>query len=132
MKGPRPSAPRTPEAPNLSGFSPVLLSSLIVDAFANLGIGVSIWAGDVWRAIHLAQNPVMDSELEHGVNALRSAHNVRCRDRVRQTRAVVWAEHFGFHDLFVPIYDQQRLQAILVAGPLAKTRPTSADLLERW
>src|SRR5258708_12855954 len=117
MKGPRPSAPRTPEAPNLSGFSPVLLSSLIVDAFANLGIGVSIWAGEVWRAIHLAQNPVMDSELEHGVNALRSVHNVRCRDRGRQTRAVAWAEHFGFHDLFLPLSDPQTLHATLLPAP---------------
>jgi AraC-like DNA-binding protein len=110
----------------------VLLTSLLVDAFADLGIGVSVWAGDVWRAIHLSASSVIDSELEHGLTSVRSAYNLRCRERVRQSRSVVLGEHAGFHDLFVPIHDEEALQAILVAGPFARTRPSSTELLDRW
>jgi len=42
----------------------------------------------------------------------------------------VLGEHAGFFDLFVPI--PKLRDHVLITGPFARTRPTSADVLTRW
>jgi AraC-like DNA-binding protein len=45
---------------------------------------------------------------------------------------MVRGEHCGFFDLFVPLLRGRQLGGILVVGPFATTRPTSAEVSERW
>ena len=109
-----------------------LLTPVVANTFDQLSVNVALWiTGDWWYPIHT--NPsVLDVEYEHVVASRRWAYNRRCFEQVRQTRRIVSAEHIGFWDLFVPVQDKSQVRGILVAGPIAKTRPTGADILQRW
>src|SRR5262249_54366136 len=62
----------------------------------------------------------------------RFAYNQRCLARAKRHRETVVAHLAGFTDFFVPVHSNGRTDAVLVTGPLAITRPTSADVLARW
>jgi photosystem II stability/assembly factor-like uncharacterized protein len=51
---------------------------------------------------------------------------------VERRRCLVQGEHEGYSDFFAPIVVRGKLVAVLVAGPFALGRPTSAGVLDRW
>src|SRR5450432_1036222 len=107
--------------------SAMLTFGVAVSAFQQLGIGVSISSGNRARAIHLVPDSVIELEIEHGCEVERWTHNARCQSQARKVQGALWAEHAGFHDLFVPVGD-----AVLMAGPVAFRHPTAAEVTERW
>jgi len=121
-------ASRRPPTPSHAFFVPG-----VVQLFEELDIGVSLLHADDWVAIHQPREPSLVSfELEHGAETERFAYNWRCIALARRRAATVVGEHGGFTDLFVPIPSSGRIDSILVSGPLATERATSAALLERW
>jgi AraC-like DNA-binding protein len=121
-------APTPPPLPSWQA----LFTPMITHAFRELNIGVALWLEqDFWRPINPLHG-VVAFEVEHGVEARRWAHNHRIFEQVKRRRCSVRAEHVGFHDLFVPVLQGGVLQAVVVAGPFAVARPTSADVLQRW
>ncbi|HEV8246419.1 MAG TPA: AraC family transcriptional regulator, partial [Polyangiaceae bacterium] len=131
----RPARPRpTPQdwaptpLPNWHG----LLNPVVARTFEELRVGVAVWiSDDWWHPIHSAQS-VVDFEYEHGVAPRRHAYNHRCFEAAGSLRKVVVGEHAGYFDFFVPLVDSKQVRGILVAGPFAKARPTSAQIQERW
>ena len=108
-----------------------LLAPVVAADFARLRISVSIWALGVWRALHLVSN-VASFEVEHGGWPLRHFYNERNLERVRREKRIVLGEHAGFLNLFVPVIHENKVVTVLVAGPLARARSTSTEVLERW
>ncbi|HEV8244637.1 MAG TPA: AraC family transcriptional regulator, partial [Polyangiaceae bacterium] len=109
-----------------------LLAPMLVHAFSELRISVSIWLGkDDWYALHVAPN-VTELELQYGVMPRRWRYNRSAFSRVLSSRQAELGEHAGFFDLFVPIFEGERVCGLLVAGPFARARPTAAEVLERW
>jgi len=109
-----------------------LLTPIVAHSFDEIGISVSLWSsGDWWESIHRVQN-VTSFESEHGVQSRRWAYNRRCFEEVLRRGKTLRGQHAGFWDLFVPVKDASGVRAVLVAGPFATQRPTSADILERW
>jgi AraC-like DNA-binding protein len=108
-----------------------LLAPVIAADFARLRISVSIWAHGVWRALHLVSN-VSTFEVEHGGWPLRHFYNERCLERVCREKRSVIGEHGGFLDLFVPVINANSVDAVLVAGPVMRTRATGTEVRERW
>jgi len=110
-----------------------LLTPVVANAFDQLRISVALLIrDDWWYPIHAVGTNVMSTEYEQGVAPRRFAYNHRCFAEVHRTRRIVVGEHAGFFDLFVPVLDAGTVRGVLVAGPLARTRPTSAAVLERW
>jgi AraC-like DNA-binding protein len=108
------------------------LAPVVARAFAELHISISLWvSGDFWFPIHFVTN-VADFEYDSGVAARRWAYNFASFERVRGAGRTVRGEHCGFSDLFVPLLDRRKLGGILVVGPFATSRPTSAEVSERW
>jgi AraC-like DNA-binding protein len=113
------------------GFGHALLAPLVAYVFRELRISASVWDGKLWWAIHA--EPVLGTfEIEHGLQEDRSAYNERLFSQVLKQRRAVRGEHGGYSDLFVPILVDRRVEAVLVVGRFALTRPTSADVLTRW
>ena len=96
-----------------------------------LGVPASIWNGNLWWPIFTNGN-VTRFEEEHGKDVARARYNVRKRAQLLRTRDVVRGEHAGYSDLFQPIVVGGKVAAILVVGPFARARPTSADIQQRW
>jgi hypothetical protein len=71
-------------------------------------------------------------EVEHGGWPLRHVYNERNLERVRREKRSVLGEHAGFLDLFVPVIGGNSVDAVLVAGPFARARATSTEVLQRW
>jgi AraC-like DNA-binding protein len=128
--------PASPSPPRLPGW-PTLLTPVVAEAFGELRIGVSValWTDDgpyaQWYAIRSVPD-VTSFEYEHGVESKRWSYNARSFERVRSERRIVRGEHAGFCDLFVPLGDEPEVRAVLVAGPFAVVRPTSAKLRHLW
>jgi AraC-like DNA-binding protein len=108
-----------------------LLAPAIAADFARLRISVSFLAHGVWRALELVPN-ITTYEVEHGGWPSRHLYNARSLERVEREKRSVLGEHAGFFDLFVPVHQEGSVDAVLVAGPFARTRPKSAEVLERW
>ena len=109
-----------------------LLIPAIERTFRDLGVGVSVWTSAAWwHPIHEVPS-ITRFEDEYGVAGRRHAHNGRCLTRAVSERRSVRAEHAGFTDLFVPLADARGHRGVLVAGPVATSRPTSAAVLRRW
>src|SRR5262249_45723061 len=71
-------------------------------------------------------------EMEHGRLGDRYEYNERCLQRARRDKSTVVGKHAGFCDLFVPIIIDEKVRAYVVTGPFATSRPSSADILQRW
>jgi AraC-like DNA-binding protein len=109
-----------------------LLTPVVTNTFDELEIAVAFWlGGDFWQPIHVAPN-IVRAETEHGAEQHRWRYNHKNFAIVERDRRVVRGEHRGFHDLFVPIQDSKGVRSVLVAGPILRHRPTSAEVLERW
>jgi AraC-like DNA-binding protein len=113
------------------GFGHSLLAPLLTYTFQQLRVSVAAWEhGFEWMPIHLQANAAM-FEVEHGVRD-RQLYNERKLAVVRRQKRIVRGELSGFWDFFVPVVVKGKVVAVLVAGPVAAARPTSADLIERW
>jgi AraC-like DNA-binding protein len=109
-----------------------LLAPVAANAFGELGITVALWiTGDHWSPFHVAPS-VIQFEHDHGRGASRWAHDKLSFAEVYRTRRLLLREHAGFYDLFVPVLDSDSIPGVLVAGPFARARPQSADVLKRW
>lgn len=109
-----------------------LLTPVVVRTLDELDVSAALWiGGDKWQAIHVRRN-VVAFEIEHGVEQRRWRYNHRMFDLTRRRMCAVHGEHAGLHDWFVPIRDGAGVRAVLVAGPVALSRPTAAELHERW
>jgi AraC-like DNA-binding protein len=98
--------------------------------FEDLGIAASMSLDDGWLEIHDEPN-LLSFEMEHGAVHERWRYNARCIDRAKRTHAAVLGQHRGFLDFFVPVPGNP-VRAVIVSGPFAEARLTSADVLERW
>jgi AraC-like DNA-binding protein len=109
-----------------------LLAPVAANAFGELDISVALWiSGDHWSPFHVVAS-VIQFEHQHGVGPARWAHDARSFAEVYRTRKLLLREHAGFYDLFVPVLDADSIPGVLVAGPFALSRPSSADILKRW
>src|SRR5450432_479084 len=136
-KSPRPKLPdgREPRWESL-GTKRVnleaLLTPVLAHAFDELEVSVSIWTGaDRWYPIRVGPN-VAQLEAHHGVIRKRWAYNRHCYAKVLRSKRRVLGKHAGLCDLFVPILEGNAVWGLLVAGPFATSRPTSADVMQRW
>jgi AraC-like DNA-binding protein len=110
----------------------MLTAALAASGFRELGVGVSTWGGGGWRALHGMPDSVIDFEVSLRAELPRWRYNNRAIAKARAESRTVLGEHAGFHDLFVPIVTGRTAEHLLVAGPFARKRPTSADINERW
>jgi AraC-like DNA-binding protein len=111
-----------------------LLASVTAHVFGMLDVAVSIWDSGAWHDVHerAPSDDIIAFEAEHGVDLERASHNERCLEEARATKRTVVAACAGLTDLFVPIIHRGRVDRVLVTGPVARSRPTSEELLERW
>ncbi|HEV8245064.1 MAG TPA: hypothetical protein VGP93_04825, partial [Polyangiaceae bacterium] len=107
------------------------MAQLITGVFGALRVSASVQNQGSWWAIH-RELSVGPFEIEHGLEAERYAYNTRNLSQARRQRRIIRGEHAGYSDLFVPIVAAHEAVAVLVVGPFALARPTSADILERW
>jgi AraC-like DNA-binding protein len=110
-----------------------LLSIAVAHTFETLGIGATLRdSANEWHAIHSPPEGVMGFELAHGKGTDRNQYNERCFSRVYRDRKTVHGKHAGFHDFYVPIMVGDTIHAVVATGPFAISRPSSAEILERW
>jgi AraC-like DNA-binding protein len=114
-----------------AGFGHALLSPVVAHGFATLRVGATLWDGRHWWALH-SQPSISDFELEHRVDAERIDYNERTFARVLAKKKPILQKHGGYSDLFVPIVARGKVVAVLVTGPFATARATSAGLFARW
>jgi AraC-like DNA-binding protein len=107
-----------------------ILVAPVASVFQKLAVGASLWLDDGWLSLH-DRPGLMSFEMEHGALDGRWKYNTLCLDRARRTGATVLGEHNGLLDFFVPVVGKP-VRAVVVSGPFAEARPTSAELLERW
>src|SRR4029078_5647933 len=112
-------------------FQRALLIPEYCKMFQDLRVSASLWVDGYWSAIYGEPN-VSTFEIEHGVLLERGPHNGRCFARARRDRATAIEKHAGFHDMYVPIVNEDGVHGFIVTGPFATARPTSPDILERW
>src|SRR5450432_619086 len=110
------------------------LAQLVLDAFAELDIMVSLWERGSWRQV--CQRPeghgLLRFEHQHGAAIDRFAYNREKLALACRRRSTVLGRHAGFADLFVPVPVQGRIESVLVIGPFRTERPSAADVLETW
>ena len=113
------------------GKGHALLAQVVGGIFHVLRVSASLWEAGYWWSLYSVPN-VTSFESEHGVETERQAYNERMFATVRQEKRAVRGEHAGYHDWFVPVEIAEQVAAILVVGPFALERATSAAVFERW
>jgi AraC-like DNA-binding protein len=113
------------------GFGHALVAPVVAHVFEALRVSATLWDGRHWWAIHSEPN-VSEFEAEHRVDTERIDYNERCFAQAQRHKKPIRGELGGYSDLFVPILASTQVTAVLVIGPFARARPTSARLLERW
>lgn len=116
---------------NLSQLPDVILAQALALNFQLLSLGASIRDESDWHAVN-GSSGIIAFELAHGKGPERNAHNELCIDRARREKRPVLDHHAGLADVFAPILVHGAVVGVLVCGPFATARPTSADILERW
>jgi AraC-like DNA-binding protein len=110
-----------------------LLTAVVTQMFDDLGVSVALWLRDSWwQAIHFVTPSLTTLEREIGVDGPRYRYNDRCLARVVRARRPVIGEHRGYCDLFLPVTTDAGIDGVLVAGPFARKRPSSGEILQRW
>jgi AraC-like DNA-binding protein len=113
------------------GGGHALLVPVVSSVFQVLGVSASLYDGRLWWAIHTEPN-VTEFEVEHGVETRRWAYNGRLMGNAVRHARTQRGEHAGFCDLFVPVVIDEKVVAVLVAGPFAREKPDGVRILERW
>jgi AraC-like DNA-binding protein len=110
-----------------------LCAAVVPQVFDDLGISVAVWLYDQWwQAIHVHTPSLTALESEIGVDLPRYDYNQRCIARALSTRRPVIGAFRGFSDLFYPLVSGNECKGIVVAGPFARARPSSAEIRARW
>jgi AraC-like DNA-binding protein len=107
------------------------LAPLVANAFHELQVSVALHAEGEWHPMHWVPN-ITSFEIEHQVDSRRWSYNTRCIHRVARENKLVVGEHAGFYDLFAPVPTGAGVGGVLVAGPVAQSRASGADILQRW
>ncbi|HEV8244840.1 MAG TPA: hypothetical protein VGP93_03695, partial [Polyangiaceae bacterium] len=113
------------------GFGHAILSPTLTAVFRTLRVSASLTDGSFWWPLHVEPN-VLSFEGEHGVLGDRQGYNQRSIAAVRRSATPLRGEHAGYFDLFVPVVFGGQVEAILISGPFAQSRPNSGEILERW
>lgn len=113
------------------GFGHALLAPVVAHVFEALGVSSTLWDGRNWWTIH-SEPSLSEFEAEHRVDTERIDYNERLFVQAERQKKTIRGELAGYSDLFVPIIVGGKVVAVLVTGPFARARPTSARLLERW
>jgi AraC-like DNA-binding protein len=114
------------------GFGHGVLGPVVANVFQVLRVSASLWEhGQEWFSIHVEPS-VTAFELQHAMESERYSYNERNFSEAQKLGKPVRAEYGGFLDIYVPILKGRRNAAMMVVGPVAARRPTSADVLERW
>jgi AraC-like DNA-binding protein len=121
-----------PSGPGSLASCHAFLSQEVASTFQALGLGATLRDETGWYAIHAPPNILASFEHTHGLGSERYTYNDSSVERVRQEKKVLLTEHAGFSDFFVPVGPKNNVEAILVTGPFARSRPTTTDVLERW
>ncbi len=102
--------------------------------FEDLDMAVTVWERRQWLEIRERPDDVslMGLEMEHGTAIDRTAYNMRCLAQACRRNEIVVGWHAGFSDLFAPISVGGHAESVLVTGPFATERPTSASVLDSW
>jgi AraC-like DNA-binding protein len=108
-----------------------LVSPLVGETFRILRVSATLFDGHGWWPIH-AETSISRFEGEHGKDTERGPYNDRMFSRATRTRRVARGEHAGHTDFFVPVVLRDQVVALLAVGPIARARPTSTEVLERW
>ena len=108
-----------------------VLATFVVNTISELGVTLALRADEEWYTLTTSPN-VLRFELELGVEARRWPYNDDCFARARREGKPIWGHHAGFTDLFVPLCNQSEAWGILVAGPMATSRPTAEEVSLRW
>ena len=103
-------------------------------AFEQLDMAMTLWERGHWLEIRERPDDtsLMGLEMEHGAAIDRTAYNMRSLGLACRRKKTVVGRHGGFSDLFVPIVIDGRAESVLVTGPFATERPTSASVLDSW
>jgi AraC-like DNA-binding protein len=110
------------------------LAPVAIHAFEVLDMAVTVWERGQWLEIRERPDEasLMGLEMEHGRAIERTAYNMRSLGLACRRKQSVIGRHGGFSDLFVPISIGGRAESVLVTGPFATERPTSASVLDAW
>src|SRR5450432_1248393 len=122
--------------PHVSQRAPLLhthsaIAPLVANAFHELRVSVALHAENEWHPMHWVPN-ITSFEIEHQVDSRRWSYNTRCLHRVTRENRLVVGEHAGFYDLFAPVPVGAGVGGALVVGPVAQSRASGADILQRW
>ena len=112
-------------------FGHALVAPVVAHVFEAIGVSATLWDGRHWWVIH-NEPSVSEFEHEHRIDTERIDYNERHFAQAQRQKKVIRGELAGHSDLFVPIVAGGKVVAVLVTGPFARTRPTSARLAERW
>ena len=104
----------------------------MVTAFQELGVTVSVHSKGNWSTLNVASPNMLEFEAQYGQELQRWPYNDRMVQEVQKTGRSTVGEIFGFCDVFVPIELGTEADSFLVAGPFARTRPTSVEIADRW
>jgi AraC-like DNA-binding protein len=113
------------------GFGHALVAPVVAHVFETLGVSATLWDGRHWWAIH-SEPSILAFEAEHRTDTERIDYNERLFARVRLRKKPTRGTLGGYSDLFVPIVAGGKVVAVLVTGPFAQARPTTARLVRRW
>jgi len=107
------------------GFGHALLAPVVAHVFEALGVSSTLWDGRNWWTIH-SEPSLSEFEAEHRVDTERIDYNERLFVQAERQKKTIRGELAGYSDLFVPIIVGGKVVAVLVTGPFARARPTSA------
>jgi AraC-like DNA-binding protein len=110
---------------------PAVLIPIMTRVFEELRVGAALYQLGQWPLVIHEAPSLLVYEIAHGVVDDRYAYNNRCLEHTRRRGVTIQGRHSGFSDLFVPV-GAGRDRPVLVTGPFATARLTSADILERW
>jgi AraC-like DNA-binding protein len=117
------------------GFGHSLVTPVATAVFRTLRVWASLTDGNYWWPLYWplhAEPNVANFEDEHRLQGDRGAYNRRIFTKARRTRSIVVSERAGYFDLVVPVVAGGEVEAMIVTGPIARSRPTAEQILERW
>jgi AraC-like DNA-binding protein len=112
--------------------SPGVLIPVLTRVFTDLRINAALFQLDHWPLVIHEAPSLLAFEIAHGAIDDRYAYNDTSLVQARKRGTTIIGRHSGFSDLFVPIGSPRGKQPVIVTGPFATTRLTSADVLDRW
>lgn len=89
--------------------------------------------GEWWRIFRSgAEETPIHYEFLYGRWEDRIRYNGVHLEKVRREKKTVISSRSGFHDVFVPVLDRNRVVGVLVSGAVYRQAPSYADLSRQW